>query len=363
MLREDDTDDDDLSEASSVPEYSPLSVETPSIQRLMKRDMSMKQSWGRFNLKRLGVRHGLLSHNFFFLLLTVKAWKLVLGCFTVYMVAWVAFAAWWFQISDACNIGLNTYRSALYLSIETMMTIGYGVPDPFFNDCWEALPLIICQSFVGLLIDLAIVGMLFQRLSRSFARASTLVFSDKLLLRRRENHVELALRIAEMQARPLLQVVMQAYVVLHRRDVQNAPAIDDDTEAHCEDVIVRALHLQGLDDNNNALLCAIPMTITHTIDRESPLSPCNRYAMNMTHDSTLSETITNLRSMPYLEVIVMVSGTEESTGNAVEGRQSYIIQEIVSGHEFGRCVTVNQEGVHCVDFDHFNDIFAVASQE
>lgn len=353
------TDSDSDDQARSM-----LSTDDPSIQRIVARNMPMHQSRGAFNIGRIGVHRGLLLRSRFFLMLSLPTGVLLLCCFTVYLIAWLLFAVWWYNLANKCETGLSSFVAALYLSIETMMTIGYGVPDPYFNDCLEVLPLLICQSWTSLLIDLVIIGILFQRISRAHKRASTIIFSDKLLLRIRGGSVELAFRIAEMQDGLLMQVVLQAYVLLHRVDLFSALDLDEASSAEgevgdCEEVVLKAVRLQGLDDNNNALLCGVPMTVTHTIDRDSPLAPCNRWSRACSHESDLKDVIEHLKELPYLEILVILSGIEKNTGASVEGRQSYTLNEIVAGHEFGRCVSLDANGRHCIDFVHFNQTFAV----
>ena len=43
-----------------------------------------------------------------------------------YFACFAFFALFWIWFSDICHIGLDTYRDAFYLSVETQMTIGYG---------------------------------------------------------------------------------------------------------------------------------------------------------------------------------------------------------------------------------------------
>ena len=60
-----------------------------------------------------------------------------------YNVLFVAYALLYMWASEPCDLGLGGERAflkAYYFSVETMMTIGYGVggeqkDDPFFNDC------------------------------------------------------------------------------------------------------------------------------------------------------------------------------------------------------------------------------------
>mmetsp|Transcript_46875 Transcript_46875/g.125348 ORF Transcript_46875/g.125348 Transcript_46875/m.125348 type:complete len:156 (+) Transcript_46875:2-469(+) len=107
------------------------------------------------------------------------------------------------------------------------------------------------------------------------------------------------------------------------------------------------------------------MTVSHTIDRYSPLAPCNRYQMRCDRDPTPEEVYANIWGqedgggappIPYLEVIVILSGVEEITGASVEGRQSYTKEEIGFGEEFARCVFLDKKtGRHKVDFGKFQD--------
>ncbi|CAJ1334085.1 unnamed protein product [Effrenium voratum] len=53
---------------------------------------------------------------------------------------------------------------------------------------------------------------------------------------------------------------------------------------------------------------------------------------------------------PYLEVLVLLSGTEESTGAVVEARHSYTLDDIFWNRTYCPCVSINSEGFHCVDF-------------
>jgi len=324
------------------------------VTRLMDRDMPMHQSMGKFNIQKSGVSRQLLYANHFHLLLHLPTWQLITLCMLVYVGAWTSFAAWWLHISEPCQISIETYRQALYLSMETMMTIGYGVDDPFFNDCSEAMPLLFFQSFAGILLDIAIVGVVFQRISRAYKRASTLIFSNNVLLRVRGGKVQFAFQVAEMSKEPLLQVTLQAYCVIHRLDITNETYDQVDASEPFEEVVMKALHLQELDVTNNVLLCGLPMTVTHTIDRHSPLAPCNHPSQTSLCDPTIDEVKSHLSELPYVEILIILSGVEEITGASVEGRQSYTIEEIIWGREFVRCVSVDEDGNHTVDFKHFH---------
>lgn len=320
--------------------------------RLIARNRNMHQSRGYFSVQRRSITKTLLLRDVFHVILRQSTGKLILGAFAAYITMWLIFAFWWLRVARPCGISLTSYRQALYLAIESMTTIGYGVDDPFFQDCDEVMPLLFIQSLLAMLLDTIIIGILFQRFARANARAATIIFSKTALLRQRGPRIQLAFRIAEMQDASLLQVSLQVYVLMHRQDLR-ADGPDD-----LETVIVKALPLQGLDDTNNVLLCGLPMTITHDIDRFSPLAPCNvpRLASSVTQaaDPTISDVEEHLANLPHVEIIAVISGVEESTGVSVEGRQSYTFSDIDVGKEFGRCVYLDSAGKHYTDFGLFH---------
>ena len=51
-----------------------------------------------------------------------------------YFACFAFFALFWIWFSDVCDIGLNSYRDAFYLSVETQMTIGYGPIPALWDD-------------------------------------------------------------------------------------------------------------------------------------------------------------------------------------------------------------------------------------
>lgn len=70
----------------------------------------------------------------------------------VYILAFLIFAIFYFLVSGSCAIETDTFLSAIYFSVETMVTIGYTTADPFFNQCGIAAFLIVVQVNLGLLI-------------------------------------------------------------------------------------------------------------------------------------------------------------------------------------------------------------------
>lgn len=65
-----------------------------------------------------------------------------------------------------CDLGLKHPIDAAFLSMETALTIGYGVPNIYWNSCYPGFFLISAQSVVALLLDASIIGLFFARIAR-----------------------------------------------------------------------------------------------------------------------------------------------------------------------------------------------------
>ena len=83
-----------------------------------------------------------------------------------------------------CGMDITNVMEAYYFSLSTMTTLGYGVSDYYFGDCWAPLVFITLQVFISITFDAVAIGVIFQRLSRVQKRARTIVFSDKAIIRR-----------------------------------------------------------------------------------------------------------------------------------------------------------------------------------
>lgn len=81
-----------------------------------------------------------------------------------------------------CSILL--YCKALYFSLSTMATIGYGTSDYYFGECWTPFILVLLQVFSAIVFSSLAIGLLFQRMSRGQKRGRTIVFSDVAVIRK-----------------------------------------------------------------------------------------------------------------------------------------------------------------------------------
>lgn len=86
------------------------------------------------------------------------------------------------------------------------------------------------------------------------------------------------------------------------------------------------------------------MIVYHKIDSTSPLYTLS--AADMIHEK--------------FEIIVILEGTTESTGQTTQARTSYLPNEILWGHRFEPIVTYNKERyTYQVDYSMFHNTYQV----
>lgn len=84
--------------------------------------------------------------------------------------------------SMPCVRGATTFAGFLLLSIETQVSTGYGEKYPT-EECPEAIFLMIVQLIVGLIIDGAMIGIVYAKMSRPPRKSGELKFSKKSVVR------------------------------------------------------------------------------------------------------------------------------------------------------------------------------------
>lgn len=213
------------------------------IHRILDRDGVEFQSKGIFHVVQTRRTCAIFLLDFFHTVIHLPFPGLFAVTLTVYYACFAFFALFWIWFSDICHIGLDTYRDAFYLSVETQMTIGYGVKEP-------------------------------------------------------------------------------------------------DTDIH-----------------NGIIFLGLPAMVSHKIDYNSPLAP--DVPSGTSGCPSQAEVRNYLSQSPYLEVLVLLSGTEESTGAVVEARHSYTLEDIFWNRTYGTCVSINSEGYHCVDFHAIHHTYAL----
>lgn len=237
--------------------------------RIVDRDGPFGQSTGHWELTTLGLKKDsaerevidLFLSDWYHTFLDAKLPKQML-VFAVGFIIWFGIFAWIFLlISEPCGLNLEgSFVRAYLLSVETMMTIGYGVPDPYMKGCWAAPLVLTVQSLLQLLMSACLVGVVFQGISRPTSRAATVIFSDYAVIQERDGALYFMFRLCDLRMHSsLIEGHIRCY------------CLNRHTQRGYELTPLRLL--QPDDDLGANLLPNFPCLVVHRIDAWSPLAP------------------------------------------------------------------------------------------
>jgi len=236
--------------------------------RLLDRAGSFGQSAGQWQMCRVsseGAREAraLYSYDLYHTFMDGGSiWLHILLYIVLYTAVFTLSAIAYLKLSDSCGLGLDgSFARAYYLSVETITTIGYGVPDQYFNDCPEGTVLLTVQSLAQFFLHALVLGSVFSRVTRPQARARTILFSEKAIVRELEGAAHFIFQVGEVHRQEIIEAHIRCYCVRHFGCGRQS----------CEALPMR---LQHPDDDMGAMLFpAIPSQVVHRIDSCSPLSP------------------------------------------------------------------------------------------
>lgn len=121
------------------------------------------------------------------------------------------------EVSSFCGMDINNHMEALYFSLSTMATIGYGTSDYYFGECWTPFILVLLQVFSAIVFSSLAIGLLFQRMSRGQKRGRTIVFSDVAVIRKVRGRLYWMFRVAELRKRHIIGAKVRVFCVRHER--------------------------------------------------------------------------------------------------------------------------------------------------
>jgi inward rectifier potassium channel len=295
-------------------------VARESRQRLLNKD-------GSFNVDRRG-RGFLASISPYHALLTMS-WRAYFGIvIAAYFVVNLTFAAAY----EACGPGAlevagarqASYLEAFFFSVQTLATIGYGRISPVGM---SANLLVTVESLVGLLGLALATGILFARFSRPIA---DIVFSHNAIVSPYQDIQAFMFRIANKRTNEMLEV--QAEVIFSRLEGPDR---------------VRRFHALSL-ERPKVVFFPLSWTVVHPIGETSPMR-------GLTHRDLVESDA---------EILILLTGIDETFAQTVQARSSYKADEIVWGARFKDVFRRSRDGsVLAVDVAKLHDIAVISSEE
>jgi inward rectifier potassium channel len=211
----------------------------------------------------------------------------------------------------------GSFSDAFFFSVDTLAAGGGDkAPQTLYAEC-----LVAAESFVGILIIALFAGIMFARFSRPVARV---VFSRVAVVAPFDGVPTLMFRAANQRGNSILDASVS--VSLARQYTTQ------------EGVVMRRFEELKLLRSSNPLF-ALSWTVLHPINKESPLhglSPEEMAALE-------------------IELVVMLSGMDETIADHIYARHAYWHDEILWDRRFVDVISVAPSGYRMVDLTRFHD--------
>lgn len=297
-----------------------------------------------------------------------------------------------------CGMDITTHIEAFYFSLSTMATIGYGVSNYFFGDCYAPLFLIFSQVCCSIVFNAIAASVLFLRISRGHKRMKTILFSNHATIQYINHVPHLMFRIAELRRYQLFDASIRCYCIKSERypiTASTGTIYDDNSNHDSQGMQSPLLPATATDLDRNKLqttfyvtksmkllheetcpqiLMSLPQVIVHRMDDSSPLLPSigrndtsnywydehgcphrseachyNRKMTYRCNDDSVDESALDLHDDQTeatkmffedrnIEIVILLEGTDELTGAVIQARHSYTYNDILWNHTFAPCV-------------------------
>jgi inward rectifier potassium channel len=259
--------------------------------------------------------------DLYHLLLTASWLKLIAIVTVVFAFANLLFGLGYYFGGGIENARSGSFLDMFFFSVQTMATIGYGkmAPASLLANILASL-----EALFGLLAFAMMTGLVFAKFSLPSARVR---FSRHALISNRDGVPSLMFRMANMRANRIVEAAV--HVVFARQ------------ETTLEGDEVRRFYDLTLTRNRSALF-ALTWTAVHQIVEGSPLFGITREDFEA-HSS---------------EIVVSLTGLDETFSQTVHARHSYGFDDIAWGARFMDVIVVDATGRRDVDYSHFDDLHA-----
>lgn len=286
-------------------------------QRLLNRN-------GTFNVTREGL-NPLSALSLYHRLLTMS-WPRFLGFITGSYIAVNAVFAFAFLLcgadalqSAAGSFAGHPFYRAFFFSVDTFATIGYGNIIPVGV---PANTLVTIEALVNILGIALATGVIFSRFSRPSAR---IVYSRNAIVAPYRDKTALEFRIANGRTSQLIEVEIQ--VILTKLE-----QVDGTTSRKFYDLDL---------ERHRVVFFALSWTVVHPIDPNSPM-------WGLTQKDLVGDDA---------EILILLTGTDETLSQTVHSRSSYKADEIVWGAKFSNMfMRTEAEGIIGMNLDRIHDI-------
>ena len=226
---------------------------------------------------------------------------------------------YWLQPGGVAQARPHVFSDAFFFSVQTLGTIGYG-------EMWPrslyAQSLVTTEAFASLALTAVGTGLIFARVSRPTARV---MFSRHAVVTVRDGRPNLMFRAGNTRMNQILEADVS--VSLARRQF-NKEGVEYRTFVDLKMV------------RSHTPLFALTWTMMHEIDETSPLYDATRETL----EASLGE------------LIIIISGVDDTFAQRIHARHSYMPHEIIWGQRLADIFLKDEAGARYVDYRRFHDL-------
>jgi inward rectifier potassium channel len=297
-------------------------LDTGTAEVRAARSARMVRSRGEEGLLRFGALqswHSDLYHH-----TLVVSWPIFLaGAALLFLAANSVFALLYLaQPGALAGARPGDFGDAFFFSVQTIATIGYGQMTPATR---YANIVVTVEVLVGVLTFALLTGLAFARISRPTARV---LFSKVAVVGPIQGVPTLSLRISNERRNQILQA--EVTLALLRDEVTPEGSF-----------LRRFYDLKLL--RSRTPVFAMTFLVMHPLDEESPL-------FGATTESLAAQ---------QAELVITLTGLDETLSQTVHARASYLASEILFNRRFVDIFGVTPEGRRAIDYTRFHDTLPI----
>jgi inward rectifier potassium channel len=261
-------------------------------------------------------------------MMTMTWWRLIAFVIFLYLGINLFFAAIYFIGGSEALAGtfhttpIERFLDCFFFSVQTFATIGYGKITP---QTLAANITVTIEAFSGLVSVALLTGVIFARFSKP---KTMMLFSNIAVITHHNNIKQLMFRVSNIRMNRIVEA--NAVVTLSIDDVS--------AEGHA----YRKLVDLKLERASTTLL-GLSWTVRHPIEESSPLFNLNPEDLKSRH----------------AEVLVVITGLDDSYGQTVNAVTSYIAEEIIDNARFVDIISRTKDGKVYVAHDKIHDYIKV----
>ena len=229
------------------------------------------------------------------------------------------FAVAYYFVGGVTNMPEASLLWAFFFSVQTMGTIGYGAMYPASE---LANVLVVLESVVGMLLTALFTGLVFAKFSQPVGR---IVFSRYAVITQHEGKPTLMLRVGNERGNRVVeaQVKIDASITTTTKE---------------GNTFYRTLELDLVRSRMGALSRA--WNVMHLLEAPSPLAEL---------DAERAEKM-------ELELLVTVTGLDDTTGQMLHGQRVYEASALKFGMRLADGLSIGADGSFILDTRRFHDI-------